>query len=67
MKSRRFFPGCVCLFAAAAVLFMPQRLSAAINVNGSLEAKNQSGIHEGDVYRNYLKATLSLVRILIIL
>ncbi len=48
------------MLAAAAVLIVPQALSAAITVNGNVEARNQSGVHEGDVYRNYLKADVEL-------
>ncbi len=35
-------------------------LQAAVSVTGNLEARNQSGVHEGDVYRNYLKADVEL-------
>ncbi len=48
------------MLADAAVLIVPQALSAAITVNGNVEARNQSGVREGDVYRNYLKADVEL-------
>ena len=60
MKSRKLLLRSVYSIAAAAALFMPQVLDAAISVNGNLEAINQSGVHEGDVYRNYLKADVEL-------
>jgi len=60
MKRMKNFSRMIYIFAAAAVLIVPQALSAAISVNGNVEARNQSGVHEGDVYRNYLKADVEL-------
>jgi len=60
MKSGKLIFRSVCFIAGAAVLFMPQMINAEISVNGNLEARNQSGVHEGDVYRNYLRADVEL-------
>ncbi|HOP63638.1 MAG TPA: hypothetical protein PK358_12660 [Spirochaetota bacterium] len=48
------------LFAFILVIAVPFSRASAVNVNGNVEARNQSGVHEGDVYRNYLKADLEL-------
>lgn len=50
----------VTLLTFVAALAVPRALSAAISVNGNLEARNQSGVHEGDIYRNFLKADVEL-------
>ncbi|HPJ43486.1 MAG TPA: hypothetical protein PLY21_14255 [Spirochaetota bacterium] len=60
MKNRKLILRSVYIFAVAAALIVPQALTAAITVNGNVEARNQSGVHEGDVYRNYLKADVEL-------
>jgi len=60
MKNRKLIRRSVYMLAAAAVLIVPQALSAAVTVNRNVEARNQSGVHEGDVYRNYLKADVEL-------
>ena len=48
------------MLAFIPVAAMPQILNAAVSINGNVEAGNQSGVHEGDVYRNYLKADVEL-------
>ncbi len=48
------------IISAASILFSVQTALSAINVNGSIEARNQTGVHEGDVYQNLLKADLEL-------
>lgn len=60
MIFRNYFIKAVFLsvFISAAAAF--QVLYAAVSVNGNIEARNQSGVHEGDVYRNYLKADVEL-------
>jgi hypothetical protein len=42
------------------VLITSSSAIAEVKINGSLEVKNQSGIHEGEVYHNFLKADLEL-------
>jgi len=47
--------------AALAFLSVSSRdAGAAIALSGDVTAKNQTGVHEGEVYRNYLKADLNL-------
>ncbi|HPS57873.1 MAG TPA: hypothetical protein PK514_07175 [Spirochaetota bacterium] len=47
--------------AALAFLFISsQDAGAAITLSGDVTAKNQTGTHEGEVYRNYLKADVNL-------
>lgn len=46
--------------AAALVLVFSADAGAAVTVSGDVTAKNQTGTHEGEVYRNYLKADLNL-------
>lgn len=42
------------------LLLSSQHAGAAITLSGDVTAKNQTGTHEGEVYRNYLKADLNL-------
>lgn len=48
------------IISASAVLILnPFSADAAIVVTGDLNVKNQTGVHDGDLYRNYLKADLN--------
>lgn len=42
------------------LLISSQHAGAAITLSGDVTAKNQTGAHEDEVYRNYLKADLNL-------
>ena len=46
--------------ALALLLISSQGAGAAITLSGDVTAKNQTGAHEGDLYRNYLKADINL-------
>jgi hypothetical protein len=51
----RFFK--IILTASAAVFLINTfPADAAIGITGNVSVKNQTGIHDGDLYRNYLKA-----------
>ncbi len=44
-----------------AFVFVPApALHAEISVEGNVEVRNQSGVHDGEVYRNYLKCDVDL-------
>ncbi|PKL15583.1 MAG: hypothetical protein CVV49_20715 [Spirochaetae bacterium HGW-Spirochaetae-5] len=54
MKKNKFL---IMIFTAAAGFVINTfQAYAAIGVTGDVSVKNQTGIHEGDIYRNYLKA-----------
>lgn len=46
--------------ALAFLLISSQDAGAAITLTGDVTAKNQTGTHEGEIYRNYLKADVNL-------
>jgi len=61
MKTRLTILAALCLtvFLAAVSPVSAEESSTGISVDGNIEARNQSGVHHGEVYRNYLKADLN--------
>jgi len=56
MKKNKIFVKAILIGAAAIAVIVPFRADAVIGITGDVTVKNQTGIHEGDLYRNYLKA-----------
>lgn len=56
----RVWSGIIGCAAACAVFLAAGPLRAEISVEGNVEARNQSGVHDGEVYRNYLKCDVDL-------
>ncbi|HPQ52041.1 MAG TPA: hypothetical protein PK253_02255 [Spirochaetota bacterium] len=59
MKYRRTIYKGLCLIAFLASVSVSSAEESGINIDGNVEARNQSGVHHGEVYRNYLKADLN--------
>lgn len=59
MKHMKHFRALLLAIAAGTAL-LPYTASAAIGISGDVTAKNQTGVHKGEVYRNYLKADVNL-------
>ena len=56
----RAWSGIISCAAVFAVFLAAAPLRAEISVEGNVEARNQSGVHDGEVYRNYLKCDVDL-------
>lgn len=61
MKNRKTIQKVFCLlaFLSAVSPVFAEESGSGISVDGNVEARNQSGVHHGEVYRNYLKADLN--------
>lgn len=60
MKTRKSLLKIYKIAVPVLLLISSQHAGAAVNLGGDVTAKNQTGVHDGEVYRNYLKADLSL-------
>ena len=60
MKTRKNLLKLYKIAALALLLISFQYTGAAITLNGDLTVKNQTGLHEANVYRNYLKVDVNL-------
>ncbi len=48
------------IFFSACAAILPAHAETALGISGNLEFINQSGVHEGDIYRNLIRADLNL-------
>jgi len=56
MRKKNIFLEVILTAAVAVAVINTFPADAAIGITGDVSVKNQTGIHEGDLYRNYLKA-----------